>query len=118
MCRLVIENHYTFLKGLNPNLKFLVRERNAPDYDPVIQAEFMQNRIEEVSVKGMSEEQVLGELRAFVFFLVAVSDCWRQPTYVSVYESLSAFLRFYAPVCLCLVCQCASQWHLSLCTSQ
>ena len=78
MCRLVIENHYTFLKGLNPNLKFLVRERNAPDYDPVIQAEFMQNKIEEVSVKGMSEEQVLGELPMFVFFLMAIWLAGRQ----------------------------------------
>ena len=91
MCRLVIENHYTFLKGLNPNLKFLVRERNAPDYDPVIQAEFMQNKIEEVSVKGMSEEQVLGDLRTFVYFLVAISDCW----------------RLSVPMCLCLsLCLC------------
>ena len=52
-----------------------MRERHAPDYDPVIQAEFMQNKVEEVSVKGMSEEQVLGDLRTFVCFLVAVSHC-------------------------------------------
>ena len=57
----VIENHYTFLKGLNPSLRFLVRERTDPDFEPVIQAEFAKGKMEEVSVKNMSEAEVLGE---------------------------------------------------------
>jgi len=61
-CRAVIENHYTFLKGLNPSLPFLVRERTDPDFEPVIQAEFAKGKMEEVSVKNMSEAEVLGEL--------------------------------------------------------
>ena len=59
--RAVIENHYTFLKGLNPSLQFLVRERTDPNFDPVIQAEYAQGKTVEQSVKGMSEAEVLGE---------------------------------------------------------
>lgn len=59
--RAVIENHYQFLKGLNPSLRFLVRERSDPNFEPIIQAEFAAGKVEEVSVKGMSEAEVLGE---------------------------------------------------------
>ena len=74
--RAVIENHYTFLKGLNPSLRFLVRERTDPNYDPVIQAEFAQGKTEEVSVKGMSEAEVLGVLKKFQAMGVMAKDNW------------------------------------------
>ena len=74
-CRAVIENHYSFLKGLNPSLRFLVRERTDPNYDPVVQAEFGMGKVEEVSVKGMSEAEVLGEF-PFLFTSQEAASEW------------------------------------------
>jgi hypothetical protein len=75
-CRAVIENHYKFLKGLNPSLRFLVRERSDPNFEPIIQAEFAKGKMEEVSVKGMSEKEVLGVLKKFQAMGMVEKDKW------------------------------------------
>eukprot|EP00802_Teleaulax_amphioxeia_P014499 Tamp_14566.p4 GENE.Tamp_14566~~Tamp_14566.p4 ORF type:complete len:111 (+),score=31.85 Tamp_14566:2-334(+) len=75
-CRAVIENHYQFLKGLNPSLRFLVRERSDPNFEPIIQAEFAAGKVEEVSVKGMSEAEVLGVMKKFQAMGMVDKDNW------------------------------------------
>merc|ERR1712166_763560 len=75
-CRLVIENHYRFLKSLNPSLRFLVRERTNPNYEPIIEADFGLGKMETVNVKGMSEAEVLCVLKKLQARGVVSKDNW------------------------------------------
>eukprot|EP00293_Proteomonas_sulcata_P016415 CAMPEP_0184310890 /NCGR_PEP_ID=MMETSP1049-20130417/35775_1 /TAXON_ID=77928 /ORGANISM="Proteomonas sulcata, Strain CCMP704" /LENGTH=112 /DNA_ID=CAMNT_0026625667 /DNA_START=8 /DNA_END=346 /DNA_ORIENTATION=- len=62
-----IENNYKFLKALNPNLKFLVREYPDADFEPVVEADLPGPGAKELAtgVSNMSEAQILELIKGY-----------------------------------------------------
>ncbi|EKX51435.1 hypothetical protein GUITHDRAFT_150904 [Guillardia theta CCMP2712] len=65
-CSKFIIKHYAFLKGLNPEMTFLVRETANTSWEPVVEAVYQGFKANETTrVTNMTEEQIFAEVKRF-----------------------------------------------------